>query len=300
MEDQKSSGLYVFVTICVIIFLGVLLLGSWWQPPRSGNSLDAMLAALDDQETSATAVERPSARNSRRSAGDETGTSSRDRLVRRNETLQNRLDRKTIEYRALQAKYNGLVMPTRNESDGRDRSANFERQIADRIGIRSAGGDRRTDRGEVETGDRTDQSGSEASSSAMTAELNAVKERLKTAQFLLELHAEELEQLKQENTAKNQEQEVAARENAATLQQSRELQAAASRALARLGASAVPALADALSDHRASVREWAADVLGAIGPDAKDAVPALMNRLSDREAFVRQAAREALLAIDAN
>jgi hypothetical protein len=65
-------------------------------------------------------------------------------------------------------------------------------------------------------------------------------------------------------------------------------------ALARIGAGAVPALAEALGDSSAQVRLQAARALARIGPDAAAAVPALTSALSDLDPLVRQNAARAL------
>jgi chromosome segregation ATPase len=69
---------------------------------------------------------------------------------------------------------------------------------------------------------------------------------------------------------------------------------AASEILATVGAAAVPPLIQRLADPRASIRQWAAAVLGQIGPDARQATAELAELLTDRDPLVRQAARQAL------
>ena len=72
----------------------------------------------------------------------------------------------------------------------------------------------------------------------------------------------------------------------------------AAEALGRIGPDAkesVPALIDALKkDKDDYVRGAADEVLGRIGPDAKKAVPALIGALKDKDDEVRGAADEAL------
>jgi hypothetical protein len=58
-------------------------------------------------------------------------------------------------------------------------------------------------------------------------------------------------------------------------------------ALSRLGPAAVPELIEALNEGDWQVRNQAAVVLGAIGPEAKDAVPALMDVLQDDDKYFR-------------
>src|SRR5215471_2753189 len=57
--------------------------------------------------------------------------------------------------------------------------------------------------------------------------------------------------------------------------------------LSRLGQAAVPELLKALKDDDWQVRNQAAVVLGAIGPEAKAAVPALMDVLQEDDKYFR-------------
>jgi chromosome segregation ATPase len=81
-------------------------------------------------------------------------------------------------------------------------------------------------------------------------------------------------------------------------ERNRYVESAASDALVRSGAAAVPALSDLLSDRHAEIRRWAAKLLGEIGPDAHSAVDALHDALSDTDEDVRIAARKALRRIE--
>jgi len=71
-------------------------------------------------------------------------------------------------------------------------------------------------------------------------------------------------------------------------------QQAASDALGRIGATAVPDLSDALSDPSPIVRLQSCRALAYMGAQAKDAVPALIRALNDSEQGVREAAAAAL------
>jgi HEAT repeat protein len=61
-----------------------------------------------------------------------------------------------------------------------------------------------------------------------------------------------------------------------------------------LGPAAVPALAEALKNQNADIRQSAAFALGEIGSAAADAVPALVEALKDQYIDVRQSAADAL------
>ncbi len=72
------------------------------------------------------------------------------------------------------------------------------------------------------------------------------------------------------------------------------VQQTVSDALRRIGSPAVPSLVRSLKSPDAAVRMRAADVLGRMGPDAKDAVPDLIEALGDDEATVRKMSIRAL------
>jgi hypothetical protein len=71
-----------------------------------------------------------------------------------------------------------------------------------------------------------------------------------------------------------------------------------SETFVRLGVDAVPVLVYQLANPRADVRQWAAGVLGELGPTAKDAIPPLTDALRDKDQTVRDAAHLALEKID--
>jgi hypothetical protein len=64
--------------------------------------------------------------------------------------------------------------------------------------------------------------------------------------------------------------------------------------LARIGAPAVPALVEVLTDPSPVLRQRAAQALARIGPDARDAVPDLIVALQDRDEDVRKNVARAL------
>jgi eukaryotic-like serine/threonine-protein kinase len=74
---------------------------------------------------------------------------------------------------------------------------------------------------------------------------------------------------------------------------------AAARALAALGAEAVPVLGQTLTSPEAEVRILAAIALGQIGPEASEAVPLLVAALGDANRIVQVWANYALTRIDA-
>jgi len=72
------------------------------------------------------------------------------------------------------------------------------------------------------------------------------------------------------------------------------VQRAAHSALMRMGRRAVPRLIEALKNEKPLVRFFAAEVLGDIGPAAKDAAPAITELMSDQNWGVRVQAARAL------
>jgi hypothetical protein len=79
----------------------------------------------------------------------------------------------------------------------------------------------------------------------------------------------------------------------------RAFEAVVSETFVRLGKEAVPVLIYQLANPRADVRQWAATLLGELGPIARDSIPSLSDALRDTDESVRDAARSALEKIDA-
>lgn len=73
---------------------------------------------------------------------------------------------------------------------------------------------------------------------------------------------------------------------------------ATTEAVISAGAAAVPGLERLLAHVRPEIREWAAYVLGRLGPLARDAVPDLLRLAADSNEAVRTAAAEAIEAIE--
>ena len=82
------------------------------------------------------------------------------------------------------------------------------------------------------------------------------------------------------------------------LRQGPEVRSLAAEALAALGAAAVTAVAAALASEDRVVRETAANILGRIGPAARNAASVLRQALQDGHNWVREAAAKALEKVD--
>jgi hypothetical protein len=72
----------------------------------------------------------------------------------------------------------------------------------------------------------------------------------------------------------------------------------ATEAVVEAGAAAAPVLVTLLADDDPTVRQWAATILGQIGPAAVPATDALTLLLEDEDAAVREAAANSLRQID--
>jgi len=76
--------------------------------------------------------------------------------------------------------------------------------------------------------------------------------------------------------------------------QHKDMRTYAAEGLLRIGPDAVPELIRALKGEYGPVREYAAWILGKMGPNAKEAIPALTDALWDKDKFVRGSAQKAL------
>lgn len=72
------------------------------------------------------------------------------------------------------------------------------------------------------------------------------------------------------------------------------LQETVADALRRIGPAAVPSLTQSLKSTDSDLRLRAVEILGRMGPEAKDAIPDLIERLGDDDPRVRKAAVRAL------
>jgi HEAT repeat protein len=77
----------------------------------------------------------------------------------------------------------------------------------------------------------------------------------------------------------------------------KDLRTFAAERLLNIGTDAVPELIKALEGDYGPVREYAAWILGKMGPDAEEAIPALTRALWDKDKRVRGTAQKALQEI---
>jgi len=154
----------------------------------------------------------------------------------------------------------------------------------------------------AEVAARNPSSGNGATDAHVRTDLERLREESEKSQVLAAQQEGELNRLKEAlgmtDEGISQLQQQAEREFAAAAADREAFEAVVSETLVRLGETAVPVLIGQLGHLRADVREWAAKVLGDLGPAAKSAVPALLDALDDKDAGVRAAANRALDKID--
>jgi hypothetical protein len=143
--------------------------------------------------------------------------------------------------------------------------------------------------------------GSAASSADLRDQTRELERRLEIALYFEELQRLEIEQLRRDLTETRDslaEQTAAEQELSRLLELDRHLLTVASETLIGMGAAAVPQLVAALGSEETQIRLWAAEVLGAMGADARSALPDLLDAASDADAAVRAAVRRAAEAIE--
>jgi hypothetical protein len=136
----------------------------------------------------------------------------------------------------------------------------------------------------------------------LQVELDRLRQESEKSRTVAEQRQRELDRLKVELGATDQGitelQQQAETEFSALAADKDAFEAIVSETLVRIGVDAVPALVYQLAHPRASVRQWAAVILGELGPTGRDAIPPLQEALKDKDAAVRDAARRALEKVD--
>lgn len=143
----------------------------------------------------------------------------------------------------------------------------------------------------------------QAKGERLHAELDRLRAESTKSRQLADQQQAELDRLKDEVGATDEgitELQVQAEaEFDSLVAEKRAFEAVVSETFVRLGQDAVPVLIYQLAHPRADVREWAAGLLGELGPVARDAIPALGDALRDSDEAVREAARKSLDKVDA-
>ncbi len=285
MNQPKEQSRLVLYGILAIAILGAILVMSKLDG-GSGSSWDSLSVFFDQQEEASRVADGRATINARRDASNDARDFVREQRVRQITTLQARLNRMTGQYNNVKGKYDALTAMRGGSG------ADLDNQIEDLVANLESETSLRPTNADSINGTSADPSG--LSVAELNIQLADLTGKLETAELLTELQDEQLERLQQLQTAADEDQQEMEQEMATILDEEKDLQSVASRALISFGSAAVPVLTDALEDRRAYVREWAADVLGSLGSDASDARPALVRALSDQNEFVRLAARRAL------
>ena len=194
-------------------------------------------------------------------------------LEQKTKLLQQRtalLDQKNAEHQALRSELNDAI---------------------DLLGVLAA-----------EVAGRNPSSDSRATDANLQIELERLREESEKSRMLAEQQQGQLDRLKEElgvtDEGISQLQQQAETEFEALVTDRNAFEAVVSETLVRIGAEAVPSLVYQLAHQRADVRQWAAVMLGELGPTAKEAIPPLQDALKDQDAKVRDAARRALEKVD--
>ncbi len=129
-------------------------------------------------------------------------------------------------------------------------------------------------------------------------ELQRLKADAEKNRRLAEERQREMESLVLELTETDEEIDFIAAESemqfTALLAEKQAFESAVTSVLGRVGQPAVGVLEDQLGHRRADVRQWAATMLGEIGPEAAEALPSLAEVVTDPDEGVRNAAKQAL------
>ena len=140
----------------------------------------------------------------------------------------------------------------------------------------------------------TTASASQGKGEKLQSELENLRSEAAKSRMIGEQQQAELDRLKDEvgttDEGITELQRQAETEFNSLVAERRAFEAVVSETFVRLGVDAVPVLVYQLANSRADVRQWAADVLGELGPTAKDAIPPLTDALRDRDPTVRDAA----------
>ncbi|MBW3543966.1 MAG: HEAT repeat domain-containing protein [Planctomycetes bacterium] len=294
---------------CVAVLLGAVGLVAWSNRPaddrfasRLGQPpLPNALPARSEKPPASSPPARPTPSSLRR---DRQLESLQDEIVRLNAELDRlRSRRSTGETRAfdwsdalaaLDAEASSLLSHRPNESFRRPAiptpidPALMDLQADGRGFSIDGSGDRST---------ATNGSGSAPPAGDAAQQIAELRRRLEIAAFLDEQQTTEIERLERELNRLRADNPME-RELREALELERRLHTTAARTLVQMGEPAVPALTDALADESPAVRQWAAEVLGAMGAGGRGARSALLDALSDPDPGVRDAAATALELLD--
>lgn len=303
MNDVRGPGLPLLMAVCIALLVGGALAVTWWRQPSPANLRDRLGTPPRPPQQTATGPRTFRSRSPRLSMPPRPPADARVEELRAElEQAQAqiaRLEEFRARYRARFPAEADVDWNVALEAIGRDaRALLAEEGVVPAENSAEPGGDGgsadpATPPADAVQPDETD--------SDVERRLRDLQSRLEIAQFLDEQQRGENERLRADlaemTESLNQESERV-RERSELLEMERLLVDEASRALIALGPSAVPRLIDALRSDDAYIREWAADVLGAMGSAASSALPDLVDARSDPDPSVRAAIRRAVDAIE--
>lgn len=277
--DYKSSALvpalYLVLAVAVV---GVACVGFVIYRPEPGQRVTEQLAS-NRTRTDDPRLSRP--------ASNATDTSqvkeSYAKAVQRNLQLEQLLDKRT---QLLERK---SALLDKREAEYRE----LKRELDDYVMLLSQNSPMPTeDAPPSETVAEPAPNEEETAAQAQLEQLRAKLSETKAAERQLE---SELTQVKEKLA--NAYAEMAEQELASLVVQDNAVADASARIVAAVGAEAIPAIVELLSDRRAEVRAWAAAVLGQMGRLAIDTVPQLREALMDHDPRVRLAAERSINSI---
>jgi hypothetical protein len=302
MNDVRGPGLPLLMAVCIALLVGGALAVTWWRQPSPADLREQLGSPPRPPQQAATGPRTFRSRSPRLSMP------PRPLADERVEQLQGELEQARAQIARLEefrARYRARF-PAEADVDwsvaldaiGRDARA----LLAEEGVVPPEDTAQPADNaGPADPSTPPDVPDQAAADPDLDRRIRDLQSRLEIAQFLDEQQRGENERLRADlaelTEALTQEMERVS-ERSEQLEVERLLVDEASRSLITLGPSAIPRLVSALGSDDAYIREWAADVLGAMGTAGSAALPDLVDARSDPDAAVRAAIRRAIDAIE--
>ena len=303
MNDVRGPGLPLLMAVCIALLVGGALAVTWWRQPSPADLRERLGSPPQPPQQAETGPRTFRSRSPRLSMPLRPPADERvEQLQRELEQARAQIDR-LEEFRA---RYRARF-PAEAEVDwsvaldaiGRDARALLAEEGVLPPENTAEPGD---GVGPADPSTPPTVSGQAAAADPdLDRRLRDLQSRLEIAQFLDEQQRGENERLRADLTEMTEsltQESERVRERTELLEMERLLVDEASRSLIALGPSAVPRLVGALGSEDAYIREWAADVLGAMGTAGSAALPDLVDARSDPDPSVRAAIRRAIDAIE--
>ena len=301
MNDVRGPGLPLLMAVCIALLVGGALAVTWWRQPSPADLRERLGSPPQPPQQAATGPRTFRSRSPRlsmppRPPADERLGALQQELEQARAQIA-RLEEFRARYRARFPAEADVDWSVALDAIGRDaRALLAEEGVVPAEDAAESGDD----------GGAADPSAPPANTDQpadvdLDRRIRDLQSRLEIAQFLDEQQRGENERLRAdlaEMTESLTQELERVRERSEQLEMERLLVDEASRSLIALGPSAVPRLVSALSSDDAYIREWAADVLGAMGTAGNAALPDLVDARSDPDPAVRAAIRRAIDAIE--